>query len=140
MIAVLKHGIADKQIEGLSTWLKAQGLDVHISRGSEHTVIGLIGAVVLCKRALYLTVFVDGEEGVEEKIDNASRNLVGKCLSGVEIVKVFGQVHRDLLTLVLGVCVNAACTSRKDCDRGDEDEQQSDYALFHGRFLLFLNG
>ena len=43
MIAVLKQGTTDKQIDNLSTWLKTQGLDVHISKGSIHTVIGLIG-------------------------------------------------------------------------------------------------
>ena len=43
MIAVLKQGTNDKQIENLSSWLKAQGLDVHISKGSDHTIIGLVG-------------------------------------------------------------------------------------------------
>ncbi len=43
MIAVLKNGTTDKQIENLSSWLKAQGLDVHLSRGSEHIILGLIG-------------------------------------------------------------------------------------------------
>ena len=43
MIAVLKTGTNDKQIDKLSLWLKNQGLDVHISKGSRHTVIGLIG-------------------------------------------------------------------------------------------------
>ena len=43
MIAVLKTGTNDKQIDKLSLWLKNQGLDVHISKGSQHTVIGLIG-------------------------------------------------------------------------------------------------
>jgi 3-deoxy-7-phosphoheptulonate synthase len=43
MIAVLKQGATEKQIENLSSWLRAQGLDVHISKGSTHTVIGLIG-------------------------------------------------------------------------------------------------
>ena len=43
MIAVLKAGTNDRQIENLSSWLKAQGLDVHISKGSNHTIIGLVG-------------------------------------------------------------------------------------------------
>ncbi len=43
MIAVLKQNATEKQIENLSSWLRAQGLDVHISHGSTHTVIGLIG-------------------------------------------------------------------------------------------------
>ena len=43
MIAVLKQGTTDTQIENLSSWLKAQGLDVHLSKGKTHTVIGLVG-------------------------------------------------------------------------------------------------
>ncbi|MBQ2999465.1 MAG: 3-deoxy-7-phosphoheptulonate synthase [Clostridia bacterium] len=43
MIAVLKPGTTDAQIENLSSWIKLQGLDVHLSRGSLHTVIGLVG-------------------------------------------------------------------------------------------------
>ncbi len=43
MIAVLKSGTNDKQIENLSSWLSSQGLGVHISRGESHTVIGIIG-------------------------------------------------------------------------------------------------
>lgn len=43
MIAVIKQGTSDKQIENLTSWLKTQGVDIHISKGSLHTVIGLIG-------------------------------------------------------------------------------------------------
>ncbi len=43
MIAVLKPKTTDAQIENLSSWLRSQGLDVHISKGVSHTVIGLIG-------------------------------------------------------------------------------------------------
>ena len=43
MIAVLKAGTTDKQIENLSAWIRSQGLDVHLSKGSVHTVLGLVG-------------------------------------------------------------------------------------------------
>ena len=32
MIAVIKKGTTEKQLENLSAWLKSQGLDVHLSR------------------------------------------------------------------------------------------------------------
>ena len=57
MIAVLKSGTNDKQIDNLSSWLKAQGLDVHISKGSEHTVIGLIA---LALEVLLFTTNIPG--------------------------------------------------------------------------------
>ena len=43
MIAVLKHGTTQAQTAHLVNWLKAMNLDVHVSEGSEVTILGLIG-------------------------------------------------------------------------------------------------
>lgn len=43
MVAILKHGVTDAQIESLCSWFKAKGLDTHISKGQYQTIIGLIG-------------------------------------------------------------------------------------------------
>ena len=43
MIAVLKHGTTPDQTEHLIAWLKRMNLDVHVSEGSEITILGLIG-------------------------------------------------------------------------------------------------
>jgi len=43
MIAVLKHGTTLTQRQHLVDWLKNMNLDVHISEGTEVTVLGLIG-------------------------------------------------------------------------------------------------
>lgn len=43
MITVLKPTATAEQRQHLITWLKGQGLDVHISEGSEYTVLGLVG-------------------------------------------------------------------------------------------------
>ena len=43
MIAVLKHGTTPEQTDHLIRWLKNMSLDVHISRGQEITVLGLVG-------------------------------------------------------------------------------------------------
>ena len=43
MIAILKHGTTPEQQNSFTEWLKAQGLDVHISNGKYQTVIGLVG-------------------------------------------------------------------------------------------------
>ena len=43
MIAVMKHGVSEEQIENLIAWLKLQNVNVHISRGEYQTVLGLIG-------------------------------------------------------------------------------------------------
>lgn len=43
MIAVLKQNASPERTEMLISWLKRQGLDVHISQGEYKTVLGLIG-------------------------------------------------------------------------------------------------
>ena len=43
MIAVLKHGTTSDRTAHLVNWLKNMNLDVHVSEGTEVTVLGLIG-------------------------------------------------------------------------------------------------
>ena len=43
MIAILKNGTTPSQIQHLVDWLKNMNLDVHISEGSEVTILGLVG-------------------------------------------------------------------------------------------------
>ena len=43
MIAILKNGTTPAQTQHLVNWLKAMNLDVHISEGTEVTILGLIG-------------------------------------------------------------------------------------------------
>ena len=43
MIAILKNGTTEEQTAHLVSWLKQMNLDVHISKGAEMTVLGLIG-------------------------------------------------------------------------------------------------
>ena len=43
MIAILKNGTTEEQTAHLVSWLKHMNLDVHISKGAEMTVLGLIG-------------------------------------------------------------------------------------------------
>ncbi len=43
MIAVLKKGTDDRQMNTLIDFLRTKGVDVHISKGEFHTVLGLIG-------------------------------------------------------------------------------------------------
>ena len=43
MIAILKRNVTDEQTKSLTDWLTAMDLDVHISKGQEMTVLGLIG-------------------------------------------------------------------------------------------------
>lgn len=43
MIAVLKRGTDEKQIQKLTDWIESQGLIVHLSKGEYQTIVGLVG-------------------------------------------------------------------------------------------------
>ena len=43
MVAVLKPGVTQQQIDNLTAWFKSKGLDVHLSVGRYRTILGLIG-------------------------------------------------------------------------------------------------
>ena len=76
MIAVLKQKTNERQIESLSNWLKAQGLDVHISKGSEHTVIGLIGDTSKIDAELLESLeIVDSVKRISEPFKSANRKF-----------------------------------------------------------------
>ena len=76
MIAVLKQGTTDKQIDNLSAWLKTQGLDVHISKGSMHTVIGLIGDTSKIDEELLEALdMVESVKRISEPFKSANRKF-----------------------------------------------------------------
>lgn len=76
MIAVLKQGTTDTQIENLSAWLRSQGLDVHISRGSMHTVLGLVGDTAKIDEDLLAALdIVDSVKRISEPFKSANRKF-----------------------------------------------------------------
>ncbi len=76
MIAVLKSGTSDRQIESLSQWLRSQGLDVHVSRGSVHTVIGLIGDTSKIDEELLGSLeMVESVKRISEPFKSANRKF-----------------------------------------------------------------
>ena len=76
MIAVLKNGTSDNQIENLSSWLRSQGLEVHISKGSTHTVIGLIGDTTKIDEELLLGLdMIETVKRISEPFKSANRKF-----------------------------------------------------------------
>ena len=43
MIVLLKKDPREDELQNLIGWFRGMGLDVHVSRGSGHTLLGLIG-------------------------------------------------------------------------------------------------
>ena len=76
MIAVLKPGTTEQQIENLTDWLKAQGVDVHISHGSMHTVLGLVGDTSKIDADLIESLsIVDSVKRISEPFKSANRKF-----------------------------------------------------------------
>ena len=76
MIAVLKSGTTDKQIENLASWLKAQGLTVHLSKGRDHTIIGLVGDTSKIDAELIESLdIVDAVKRISEPFKSANRKF-----------------------------------------------------------------
>ncbi len=102
MIAVLKQGTTEKQIDNLSSWLKAQGLDVHISKGSEHTVLGLIGDTSKIDADLIESLeIVDSVKRISEPFKSANR----KFHPDDSIIQVGDtSVGGDIFAIMAGPC------------------------------------
>ena len=102
MIAVLKNGTTDKQIESLSSWLKTQGLDVHISKGSQHVLLGLIGDTSKIDAELIESLeIVDSVKRISEPFKSANR----KFHPDDSIIKVGNtSVGGDVFAVMAGPC------------------------------------
>ena len=76
MIAVLKSGTTDQQIENLTSWLKLQGLTVHLSKGSNHTIVGLVGDTSKIDAELIESLdIVDSVKRISEPFKSANRKF-----------------------------------------------------------------
>ncbi len=76
MIAVLKHGTTPEQTQHLVQWLANMNLDVHISQGSQVTVLGLIGDTTRVDMELLSSLeIVDSVKRVSEPFKQANRKF-----------------------------------------------------------------
>ena len=76
MIAVLKHGTTDQQTEHLVAWLRNMGLDVHLSKGQNITILGLIGDTSRVDMDLLGSLeIVDTVKRVSEPFKQANRKF-----------------------------------------------------------------
>ena len=102
MIAVLKNGTSDKQIESLSSWLKTQGLDVHISKGSQHVILGLIGDTSKIDAELIESLeIVDSVKRISEPFKSANR----KFHPDDSIINVGNtSIGGDVFSIMAGPC------------------------------------
>ncbi len=76
MIAVLKQGVSQSQADNLITWIKSQGVDVHISEGKYQTVIGIIGDTTRIDIDLLASLeIIDTVKRISEPFKSANRKF-----------------------------------------------------------------
>lgn len=102
MIAVLKVNTTDEQIENLTSWLKEQGLDVHLSKGKYKTILGLVGDTSKVDENLLQSLeYVESVKRISEPFKSANRKFhPDDTVVQVENTSVGG----DIFTLIAGPC------------------------------------
>ena len=76
MIAILKQGTTPAQMQHLVDWLKHMNLDVHVSKGAEVTVLGLIGDTSRVDMELLKSLeMVESVKRVSEPFKQANRKF-----------------------------------------------------------------
>ena len=76
MIAILKNGTTPDQMSHLISWLKHMNLDVHVSEGTEVTILGLIGDTTRVDMDLLKSLeIVETVKRVSEPFKQANRKF-----------------------------------------------------------------
>ncbi len=76
MIAVIKQGVSNEQIENLVDWLESQNLKVHISKGEYNTVLGLVGDTTTVDTELLENLeIVESVKRITEPFKKANRKF-----------------------------------------------------------------
>jgi len=76
MIIVIKDQKNEKQIESLKNWIKGLGLDVHMSRGENSLIMGLIGDTSKVDIDLIRSLdIVESVQRIQEPYKNANRKF-----------------------------------------------------------------
>lgn len=76
MIAILKNGTTQEQKEHLIRWLKNQDLDVHVSEGTQVTILGLVGDTSRVDMELLQSLdMVESVKRVTEPFKQANRKF-----------------------------------------------------------------
>lgn len=119
MIAILKNGTTPSQIQHLVDWLKNMNLDVHISEGTEVTILGLVGDTSRVDIDLLKSLeMVETVKRVSEPFKQANRKFHPKdTIIEVGNARIGGRVFcRDCRPLQCGI--RGADHCRRQCRQG----------------------
>ncbi|MBQ6325636.1 MAG: 3-deoxy-7-phosphoheptulonate synthase, partial [Clostridia bacterium] len=76
MIILLKDKVNENQVKNLTNWLESNGFGLHISKGQNHTIIGLIGDTSRVDIDLISSLdIVDRVQRIQEPFKSATRKF-----------------------------------------------------------------
>ena len=102
MIAVMKNGVTDGQMENLIEWFKEQGVNVSVTKGEFQTIIGLIGDT--SKLDVELIESLDIVESVK-RVSDPFKKANRKFHPENSILSVGNTtVGGDIFTMIAGPC------------------------------------
>lgn len=102
MIAVMKHGVTEQQMESLIVWFKEQGVNVSVTKGEFQTIIGLIGDT--SKLDVELIESLDIVEAVK-RVSDPFKKANRKFHPENTIIPVGNTaVGGDIFTMIAGPC------------------------------------
>ncbi|NLD51663.1 MAG: 3-deoxy-7-phosphoheptulonate synthase, partial [Clostridiales bacterium] len=79
MIAVLRPGTTEAQRESLCQWFRSMGLQVHVSQGTDVTILGLVGDTSKVDINLLESLsIVESVKRITEPFKNANRKFHGE--------------------------------------------------------------
>ena len=107
MIAVLKSGTTDKQIETLKAWIESLGLQVHLSKGDYQTIVGLVGDTSRVDEDLLISLdIVETVKRISEPFKSANR----KFHPDDTVVSVGStSVGGNIFAVIAGPCSVESC-------------------------------
>jgi len=102
MIAIIKQGVNDTQINNLVNWLEQQNLSVHMSKGEYTTILGLVGDTSKVDIELLENLeIVEKVKRISEPFKSANR----KFHPNDSIIDVSGvKIGADNFAIIAGPC------------------------------------
>ncbi len=102
MIIVIKNNPNKKQMDNLVKWIKGLGLDIHMSKGADTTIMGLIGDTSVVDEDLLRSLdIVESVKRIQEPFKNANRKFHPEDTVVDVGGRLFGGGH---FTLIAGPC------------------------------------
>lgn len=148
MIIVVKDNRDEKQLRNLTDWIKGLGLDLHISRGENSLVIGLIGDTSKVDIDLIRSLdIVESVQRIQEPYKNANRkfhpqdtiiDVAGHKFGGNNFQVIAGpcSVESEEQVITIAKAVKAAGAT---CLRGGAFKPRTSPYAFQGLGVVGLN-